>query len=67
MDLVDEIKIIFDELKESLPKSKDVAEKIDDSYEKIISLICKKNSNIYKDLIYQMTAIPISNGTEKSL
>lgn len=67
MDLIDEIKIVFDELKESLPKSKDVAEKIDDSYEKIISLICKKNSNIYKDLIYQMTAIPISNGTEKSL
>ena len=66
MDLVDEIKIIFDELKESLPKSKDVAEKIDDSYEKIISLICKKNSNIYKDLIYQMTAIPISNKIEKS-
>ena len=67
MDLVDEIKIIFDELKESLPKSTDVTEKIDESYEKIISLICKKNSNIYKDLIYQMTAIRISNGTEKSL
>jgi hypothetical protein len=67
MDLIDEIKIVFDELKESLPKSTDVIEKIDESYEKIISLICKKNSNIYKDLIYQMTAIPISNGTEKSL
>jgi len=67
MDLVDEIKNVFDELRESLPTTEDITEKLDESYEKIISLICKKNTNMYKDLIQQMTAIPISKITEKSL
>jgi len=66
MDIVDEIKNVFDELRESLPTTEDITEKLDESYEKIISLICKKNTNMYKDLIQQMTAIPISKMTEKS-
>jgi hypothetical protein len=66
MDLVDEIKNVFDELRESLPTSEDITEKLDESYEKIISLICNKNKNMYMDLIHQMTAIPISKITEKS-
>lgn len=66
MDLVDEIKIIFDELKETLPTSEDIAEQLDETYEKIISLICNKNKNMYMNLIHQMTAIPISKITEKS-
>ena len=66
MDLVDEIKNVFDELKDTLPTSEDMTKCLDDSYEKIISLICKKNANLYTNLIYQMTAIPISNKTEKS-
>lgn len=66
MDLTEEIKIVFDELKNVLPKSKDITDHLDNSYDKIIALICKKNKNIYSDLIYQLTPVPLSNIMEKS-
>ena len=67
MDLTEEIKQVFDQLNNTLPKSKNTTKLLDESYEKIISLICKKNKNMYTDLIQQMTPIPLSSAMEKSL
>uniref|UniRef100_A0A6C0CSB4 Uncharacterized protein n=1 Tax=viral metagenome TaxID=1070528 RepID=A0A6C0CSB4_9ZZZZ len=67
MDIIEEIKYIFDDLKNALSKTKENVKLLDESYEKIISLICKKNKNIYADLIQQMTPIPLFSTIEKSL
>lgn len=67
MDLTEEIKQVFVQLNNTLPKSKNTTKLLDESYEKIISLICNKNKNMYADLIQQMTPIPLSSAMEKSL
>lgn len=64
MDITEEIKSIFDELKNALPKSKKTSKLLDDNYEKIIEIICTKNKNTYYGLIQQMTFIPITNLVE---
>lgn len=60
MDLIDEIKIVFDNMKETLPKTEEIVELLDESYEKIVSIICKKNKHMYTNLIQQLTPMPFS-------
>lgn len=66
MDLSEEIQVIFDKLKQALPKSKKTDMLLDNSCEEILALICKKNTNIYSDLMYQMKPILLSELMEKS-
>lgn len=66
MDLSEEIQAVFEKLKEALPKSKKTEMLLENSCEEILSLVCKKNKNIYEDLLHQMKPIPLSELMEKS-
>ena len=66
MDLAEEIQEVFKKLKEALPKSKKTEMLLETSCDDIIALICKKNKNIYSDLLHQMKPVPLSELMEKS-
>ena len=66
MDLTEEIQAIFNKLKEALPKSKKTEMLLETSCDDIIALICKKNKNIYSDLLYQMQPVRVEELMEKS-
>lgn len=66
MDLTEEIEMVFNKLKQTLPKSKKTEMLLSNGYEEILALICKKNTNIYADLLHQMKPTPLSEVMEKS-
>ena len=66
MDLAEEIQDVFKKLKEALPKSKKTEMLLENCCDEIIALVCKKNKNIYSDLLHQMKPVPLSELMEKS-